>query len=617
MLLQNPRLRKLLFAGCSAAGVFCCACLYAQNPAPPPAAPAQTTAEMVSSDSTPTFSTGINLVLVPVVIRDANGKAIGTLTKDDFQLFDRGKPVTIAKFSVEKSETPPILPDTSIQTDEKGNPVPKTSSAGQPVASHFIMWLFDDMHLSFGDLAQTREAAKKVLRESFEPGSRAAVYTTSGHTYVDFTDDRDKLNATMDQIKPWPTIPGNDATGNTTGDCPNVSYFEADRALNANDPQALQAVQVDFLSCPVGAAAVGNANAGMASGKVSAAAASAYVQSQTSSQVRMELIRDTEIDFQDTRNTLLVLKQLIKRMSAMPGSRTIVMVSPGFYLVDDHRADETDIINNAIRNNVIINSLDARGLFAMTPGGTADTPLGNADPNTMAIKQNYDRQSQLANQDILEELAKDTGGLFFHDNNDFAGGLKIIATQPEYIYVLGFAPQGLKFDGSYHKLKVALKNSSGLQILARRGYFERHHAQDASEQAKEDIQEAFFSRDDMSELPVQLNTQFFKTGEDKAKLSVLARVDVKRLRFRKVDGRNNNTLTVVSGIFDRDGNYVSGTQKIVQMKLKDQTLEKLPDSGITVKSTLDVAPGSYVVRLVVRDSEGQMMSAKNSSVEIP
>jgi hypothetical protein len=51
--------------------------------------------------------------------------------------------------------------------------------------------------------------------------------------------------------------------------------------------------------------------------------------------------------------------------------------------------------------------------------------------------------------------------------------------------------------------------------------------------------------------------------------------------------------------------------------LKDATLENKLGSGITVKSTFDVKRGSYVVRLVVRDSEGQMMAAENGAVEIP
>jgi hypothetical protein len=49
--------------------------------------------------------------------------------------------------------------------------------------------------------------------------------------------------------------------------------------------------------------------------------------------------------------------------------------------------------------------------------------------------------------------------------------------------------------------------------------------------------------------------------------------------------------------------------------LSDQTLDTL-SSGITAIN-LDIKPGSYLVRLVVRDSEGQTMSARNGVVEIP
>jgi VWFA-related protein len=570
--------------------------------------PTQTTAEVTQRDTPFTFSTGVNLVLVPVVIRDREGHAIGTLKKEDFQLFDKGKLQEISKFSIEKAEAPPALPDTSIQTDANGNPQAKPAGpAAQPIAGHFIMWLFDDLHLSFGDLGQTRQAAKRVLKESFAPGTRAAIYTTSGHTSLDFTEDRDKLDATLDQIKPWPTIP----TDAALKPCLDVSYFQADRIINANDQQALLAAQADYLSCPDASGIVAQANTARQSGQ------SANVQPYIAEPVRMLVLKEVEIGFQDTRNTLLILKGLVRRMSAMPGTRTIVMVSPGFYLVNDHRIDEMDVINTAIRNNVVISSLDARGLYSLTPGGNADTPTGVIDPNTMNIKANYERQAALANMDVLEEFAEDTGGAFFHDNNDFAGGLKLVATQPEYIYVLGFAPRDLKLDGSYHKLKIVLKNGAGLDMQARRGYFERNHLQDPAEEAKEELKEAFFSRDEIHELPVELNTQFFKTGNLMARLSIMARIDAKHLHYKKADGRNGNTLTVVGGVFDPDGKYVVGTQKVVDLKFRDQTLDALPEAGITVKTNLDVASGSYIVRLVVRDSEGNVMSALNGSVVIP
>jgi hypothetical protein len=117
---------------------------------------------------------------------------------------------------------------------------------------------------------------------------------------------------------------------------------------------------------------------------------------------------------------------------------------------------------------------------------------------------------------------------------------------------------------------------------------------------------------------VELHTQFFKSSDVAAKLSVLARIDIRQLRFRKADGRNVDTLTVVAGVFDRNGNYISAVEKTVDMHLKDESLAggKL-SSGITVRSAFDVTPGGYFVRIVVRDAEGQKMAALNGAVEIP
>ncbi|HEY3824969.1 MAG TPA: VWA domain-containing protein, partial [Bryobacteraceae bacterium] len=536
--LRVPFSRLLAVSAC--AGIVCLAQTGGQQAT-------QTTAEITQHDTPLTFSTSVNLVLVPVVVRDAQGHAVGTIKKEDFQLFDRGKPQEILKFSVEKADAPPILADTAIETDEQGNAKPKAAAAGQQVANHFIMWLFDDMHVSFGDLAQTREAAKKVLRDSFEPGTRASIYTTSGHTYLDFTDDRDKLSATLDEIKPWPTV----LTDNAVKPCPDAPYAMADAALNRNDQQALLAIQTEFLLCPEAQGMVAAAGFG-AKGGATSADVSSYLQSGTGALLRMELVKTVQIDYQDTRNTLLALKGLVRRMSAMPGSRTIVLVSSGFYLTGDHRTDETDIINNAIRNNVVISSLDARGLWALTPGGNAETTPGAIDPVTQSTTVQYEQSAQLANEDILSELAADTGGTFFHNSNDYAAGFKQVGMQPEFIYVLGFSPLSLKFDGSYHKLSVSLKNVKGVQMEMRRGYFERQHMESAAEQANEELKEAFFSRDEMRELPVELNTQFFKTGDYKARLSILARIDAKHLHFRKAVDRNDDTLTVVGGVFDRD-----------------------------------------------------------------
>jgi hypothetical protein len=53
------------------------------------------------------------------------------------------------------------------------------------------------------------------------------------------------------------------------------------------------------------------------------------------------------------------------------------------------------------------------------------------------------------------------------------------------------------------------------------------------------------------------------------------------------------------------------------MKLRDTTYDRLSHSGFIVKSSFDVKPGTYLVRLVVRDAEGSQMAARNGAVVIP
>jgi VWFA-related protein len=556
---------------------------------------------MTSHDSTPTFSTGVNLVLVPVVVRNDRGQALGTFHKEDFQLFDKGKLQFIAKFSIERPEAPLTVPDTSIETDAEGN-VKKPGDSGKTavVATRFVAWLFDDVHISVGDLMQARMAATKQITESLEPGTRAGIFTTSGQHTLEYTDDRAALVKALNSIIPTPGRPGN------LQECPDISYYQGDLIINKNDPTAIAESLSEWGICnppPPG----------------TTGAALAQYMATGMPVVQQYALTALNYGDRDTRVALDTLRAVVRRLSTLPGSRTIVLASPGFFLNLDHRQLEADLMDKAIRANVTISTLDARGVYVIIPGGDASTPGG---VSSGGLKAQFALDTATANQDILQELAYATGGRFFHNSNDLGEGFRQVAMQPEFIYVLGFYPQNLKFDGSYHGLKIsltkdAMKSVSGLQLQARRDYFAPRHATDPTELAKQEVEEAFFSRDQINDLPIVLNTQFFKSSEFKAKLSILARVDVKQLRFRKADGRNDDTLTIIGGVFDRNGNYVAGTQKVVDMKLKDQTLEALPATGVTIKSTVDVAPGSYVVRLVVRDTEGQLMSAQNSVVEIP
>ncbi len=257
-----------------------------------------------------------------------------------------------------------------------------------------------------------------------------------------------------------------------------------------------------------------------------------------------------------------------------------------------------------------------RGLFTIIPGGHAsDRPFATGAGATYLGLADQAAATQA--DDVLAELAYGTGGTFFHNDNDLKEGLNIIAARPEYVYVLGFSPQELKYDGAYHGLKVTVKNSANLTIQARRGYWAPRHAVDSAEAAKEELQETVFSREEVLGFPLDVQTEFFKSGDEKYELTVTAQLDVKTLRFSKAQDRNDDTLTVVAGLFDPNGNYVAGVEKVVELHLRDQTLETFQNAGINVKENFNVAPGRYLVRVVVRDSGGKTITARNGSVEIP
>jgi hypothetical protein len=163
---------------------------------------------------------------------------------------------------------------------------------------------------------------------------------------------------------------------------------------------------------------------------------------------------------------------------------------------------------------------------------------------------------------------------------------------------------------------VTLKDSKGLTIQARKGYYAPRHETDAVDQAKQDIEDAVFSREVIKDIPMELHTQFFRSVEDGANLSVVAQLDIRSLPYRKEEGRNRDSLTIVSAVFDVNGNYVTGAEKLLELRLKDDTLQRKLDSGIKIKTSFDVKVGGYVVRVVVRDSEGKLMASENTAIDI-
>jgi VWFA-related protein len=536
------------------------------------------TGEVTTREETPTFQSSVNLVRVPVVIRDKQGHTVGTFHKEDFQLTDRGKQQYISQFSIEGSAVPKPPAPVGAEAEVPWAPEPAAPGAKLVVPTRFTAFVFDDVHLKIGDLMNARIAALKYIEQGIRPQDRVALLTLSGKVTLGFTNDPAKFKETL--MKIMPVVPAHKVF-------PPASFYVADQWMNRDNQEALA----------------------LEGGIIAACLPGAQIDPK-------DILREVANTGEgEAIATFRTLSNIVRLLAGMPGDRVMILVSPGMYLPDELQKDLTDSIDRATRAGVVINTLDARGVYTIDPVG--EIPGCNSpDPRTGQLISKYDSFENLAQGMVLEDLAHSTGGTTSSDN-DLLGGFNRLATPPEYVYYLGFYPKDLKPDGKYHEIKVKLANLKGFSLEARRGYWAPSHEEDEAATASREVGEAVFSRDELRDLPIEIHSEFFKTTEEDAKLKVTTHLDIRQLPLRKQDDRNRDDVTLICALFDGNGNYIKGTQKVVELRLKDENLERRRAAGVTVNSNFDVKIGPYMVRVVVRDAEGRQMAAANGVVEIP
>ncbi len=549
-----------------------------------------------------------NLVVVRVVVRDAQGKQVKGLRKEDFRLFDSGKEQPIAQFEVE-SATEPLPPPAVAHKPEQSPAVLSSALPGR-----FLALYFDDLYTSDTDLIQIRQAAGNYLATNLQPEDRVAIFT-SGTMLSDFTSDPKQIQEALARLKTSPRA------FTHVDECPNLSDYQAIEMMktagnvNLDNPWITgdawglafdEAVRRNCLPCTAGcstAARIANKD---------------YLLNRaTTVDGQAEILR---------RSNLGELEQVVKYTSQMPGQRTVILGSPGFLLGDDQFALER-IIDHALRLQVVISSLDPRGLPVLMRQADASLsfiPSGGA----AGAMHRLDLNREVLAGDVLAQVAEGTGGEYFHNSNDLKGGFGRLAGSPG-AYILAFAPRDLKPDGKFHKLKVTLAEKQPTYIIqARRGYFaprneadakaeaEEVEASMATDQGQEQIREALLSKTEITQFPVGLDTKVKEGQGETHELSLLSQVDPKSLHLQKESNRNLNTLTFVFGVFDHKDNLLISQQRHATVDVADEQLPEFLKGGMNVDIAFPLKPGSYRIREVVTDSEHRLTTLSRN-VDIP
>jgi len=380
----------------------------------------------------PTVVVNVNRVVVPVVVRDKQGRAVADLKQQDFQVFDNDKPHPISGFSVEKRGAAVATGAGSSQLSASPGLAPQSSTK----PARFVVFLFDDMHLSVEDLAAAKKAAEKLFAGTLVDSDIAAVVAISGKPNSGLTTDRAKLHDAIMGLQPRSLY----RTGNA--DCPNIDYYQADLIENKHDSGALQDAIMQILACAPTLPAIAETQAHNAARRVLAAGD------------------------QDIRVTFASIAEFIRRMASLPGQRILILVSPGFLSVTpESLAAESRVIDLAAQSSVTISALDARGVY--TTGVTASDDTQGRSPGQ--IEELRSGALALASGPLVE-LTDGTGGTLVQHTNDLDAGVKQLAEPAEITYVLELPLDNVKLDGSYHRLKVKV-DLDGAQVQARRGYF--------------------------------------------------------------------------------------------------------------------------------------------------
>ena len=77
------------------------------------------------------------------------------------------------------------------------------------------------------------------------------------------------------------------------------------------------------------------------------------------------------------------------------------------------------------------------------------------------------------------------------------------------------------------------------------------------------------------------------------------------------------SLILINFHFGRAVSELLAIRNQCKFRLKDENVEHRRALGVTINSDFDVKQGSYMIRVVARDAEGQQMAAANDTVEIP
>lgn len=525
---------------------------------------------------TPTFRVGTTTVSVDVVVRDQSGNIVRGLTAADFTIVEDGRPQKIDTFTFQEivdRPVTPLEPTTALLAgveerlkDEVQRAAPSAPAAAAAVASEpstdlsgrrLVVLLFDISSMQPEEVQRAVDSSITYANESMAAADLVAVVTIGSTLTVltDFTEQREEVLAALQ------TLAYSDGT--------------------AVPPAAVSTVATDD-------------------------AAAEATETDSAADEGFEAFNN------DVR--LRALKTLAETLSPIEQKKAILYFSAGMARSgEDNQVELRAALNAAVRGNVAIYPVDARGLQAVVPGGDASRASGRGAG--LFSGQNVARQFQqlTASQGTLTTLAADTGGRAFTDTNDFSAAFTRVQRDLSAYYLIGYSSTNPSRDGRFRRIQVRVSRRN-TRVEARAGYYaERDFANTNRRDREAQLEDQLAAAVSSTDLPMIVGTGVFRQAPDRFHVPIAVAVPGSAVPVPQ--GSAKVTLDLRGIIRDEQGRSVGRLRETIDVPAGGA--DTLAGRQVLYQSDVMLPPGRFSVKVVVRENLTGMVGSFEAPIHVP
>lgn len=508
-----------------------------------------------------TFKVTSDLVLVNVVARDKKGALITDLKREDFTLTEDSKPQKIASFDVENTEMA-SMPEMVTATPAEAGPAQGAVEGAKAKAPsgakidlknrRLIVLFFDFSGMEEEEIARAVESAQKYLDKQMTLADTVGIASFSTQLVIN-------------------------------------QDFTSDRAALNKALKRFTATSGEGFEASADADATGNAFAA----------------------------DDSDFNTFNTDRKLQALQSLAKGLSRIEQKKSIIYFSNGVSTNGlENQSQLRATVNEAVKANVAIYTMDVRGLQALPPGGAASTASTRGTGMFTGVAMQQQMDSNFTSQETLTTLAADTGGKAFLDSNDFNKVFTKVQQDTSAYYVLSFRSNNPNKDGRYRKLSVKVSRPD-VKLEFRSGYYA---GKDFAHSTKEDREEAL-EKELASELPatdvaVYMAASYFRRNDGQYFVPVTIVVPGSEIPFTRSSDVDKATLDIIGNVkVEKMPFAIASARETV--KLNVQGSQDVKRKNVQYNTAFVLAPGTFHIKFVVRENQTGRIGSFETDITIP